>query len=295
MDRKNEDTAIMDKHFPMRMEKVWLRSKNHRLPYYHQHQYFEISYILEGTGCVSVNGHQYGYVPGDVFIFNKDEVHGWILDTDLHLFVLEFCSDLIFDQVNLFDYEYLRFFESSGSHFVNKISKEEVYARKIYGVMEDIYNEWIHDDLGRCMMMKAYVLRILTMLTRHYKNSPKMVQVSVEKNEKMERLADVLQLIARNYDRKITLEEAAGVACMSTTYFSGFFRKAMGEPFSSYLIRFRVYQADEMLRNGNANVIEAAMACGFNNISNFYRNYKKVMQTTPGSIHKAQKNRDSAI
>ncbi len=279
---KDDDEIIMDKHFPMYMDKRWMYKKDFRLPCYHQYHFFEISYILEGSGSVSVNGHKYCFESGDVFIFNKDEVHGWILNTDLHLFVLMFCTELIFDRVNLFDYEYLRFFESSGSHFVNKINAEETYARKIYGVMEDIYNEWIHDDLGKYMMMKSYVLRILTMLTRHYKNSPRAIQGSVEKNEKMERLADVLQLIAQNYDRKITLEEAAKTACMSNSYFSGFFKKTMGENFSSYLIRFRIYKADELLKDADYNVIEAATACGFNNISNFYRTYKRVMGTTPG-------------
>ncbi|MBU9870757.1 MAG: helix-turn-helix domain-containing protein, partial [Blautia sp.] len=36
------------------------------------------------------------------------------------------------------------------------------------------------------------------------------------------------------------------------------------------------------LREDGANVTEIALACGFNNISNFYRLYKKHMGKTPG-------------
>lgn len=278
------DTVEMDQEFPMHINKTWLKKEDFMFPYYHEHDFYEISCVLEGKGTMMVGGRRYELVPGDVVIFNQHEVHGWqVRAQDLRLFVLTFKSQLIFDKVSLFDYEYLKFFEESGSHFINKIDKEEPYAKKIYLVLEDIYNEWLHDEIGRRMMMKSYVLRILTMLTRHYKNTPKSAEYSNEKNKHMERLASVLDYISNHYGEKITLEQAASKAYMSTTYFSGFFKRTMGETFSEYLIRLRVYKAYEMLKSRKMTAVDVAEACGFNNMSNFYRAYKKVMGTTPGN------------
>ena len=44
----------------------------------------------------------------------------------------------------------------------------------------------------------------------------------------------------------------------------------------------RINHARELLRETDKNVTEIAMECGFNNISNFYRLYKKHMGKTPG-------------
>lgn len=281
-----DDTETLDGDFPLRMNKVWMRRKNYRFPYYHRHHYVEITYILEGRGSVSVNGRNHKVSCGDIVIFNEDEIHGWEVEADLQLFVLVFSSNLIFEKISLFDYEYLRFFEEKGSHFVNKIDKDEIYAKKIYSAMNDIYNEWIHEEPGRRLMMKAFVLRILTMLTRHYKNTPKDHLVMAEKNEQMGRLQTVLEYVSGNYGEKITLEQAAQKAYMSTTYFSGFFKKAMGETFSQYVTRLRIHKAHELLQKSDKNVIDIAQICGYNNMSNFYRAYKKIMGESPGKKSK---------
>lgn len=276
-----DETQPLDLDFPLRMKKMWIRKKQDELIHYHKHHYYEITCILNGHGFISVNGKRFALEAGDVVLFNVDEVHGWELEEDMRLFMMYFSSELIFDKVSLFDYEYLRFFEEKGSHFMNKISHQEIYAKRIYGAMEDIYNEWIHDDMGRKMMMKAFVLRILTMLTRHYKNSPKDSRQCQIKNEQMQRLQEVIAYVSECYDQKITLEDAAQKAYMNANYFSAFFKKVMGETFSHYLIKIRIYKARELILTGRYNVLEVSQMCGYNNISNFYRAYKKIFGKTP--------------
>lgn len=278
-----DDTYSMDSDFPMNINKTWMRRQEYMFPYYHKHDFYEVSCVMKGSGTMTVGGKRYALEPGDVVILHRNEIHGWQITDDLLLFVLSFKSELIFDKVSLFDYEYLRFFEEKGNHFINKINHDEIYAGKIYHVMEDIYNEWIHEEIGRRMMMKSYVLRILTMLTRHYKNTSKSLESDIVQNKQMERLATVINYIREHYGEKITLEQAASKAYMSTTYFSVFFKRTMGENFSEYLIRFRIYKACEMLKSQKCSVLEAAHSCGFNNLSNFYRAYKKIMGKTPGN------------
>lgn len=283
-----DETEPLDPDFPLRMNKMWLRKSQYGLSHFHKHHYFEVTCIMNGRGFISVNGKRYDVAPGDVVLFNTDEVHGWEIIEDLRIFVMVFSSNLIFDNFSLFDSEYLRFFEESGSHFVNKIPAGEICAKRIYGAMEDIYNEWIHDEMGRQLMMKAFVLRILTMLTRHYKNTAKEKEAFRDKNEKMNRIQASLSFVNENYDKKIRLEEAAAKAYMSPNYFSGFFKKVTGETFSEYVMRVRIHKAKELLEdeNNDYNVLEISQMCGFNNASNFYRIYKKITGKTPSEKRK---------
>ena len=104
----------------------------------------------------------------------------------------------------------------------------------------------------------------------------------IEKKNAMKRLEQAFTYINAHYCEKITLEEVASSVYMSSNYFSSYFRKVTNISFSDYVTRLRVNRARELLREEGANVTEIAMECGFNNISNFYRLYKKYMGKTPG-------------
>jgi len=68
---------------------------------------------------------------------------------------------------------------------------------------------------------------------------------------------------------------------MSSNYFSSYFRKVTGISFSEYVTRIRISRARELLRDTDKSVTEIAMECGFHNISNFYRLYKKHVGKPP--------------
>ena len=130
-------------------------------------------------------------------------------------------------------------------------------------------------------MIKANVLRILTMLIRTYQDKTKSGEMLKEKKNAMKRLEQAFAYINDHYCEKITLEEVASSVYMSANYFSSYFRKVTNISFSDYVTRMRINHARELLREGKGNVTEIAMECGFNNISNFYRLYKKHVGKTP--------------
>ena len=279
-----ETTLKLSDDFPFHINKTWMRKTEYRNDHYHWHDFFEITYILEGSGTAFINGQTFDLQKGDIIIFNKSEIHGWSIENDLQLFVVVFSSDLIFNNQNSFDYEYLKFFAEPGRHFKNKIGKDQLFAKKIYGVMLDIYNEWVHNDIGRQLMIKSYVLRMLTMLTRHYQNSGCSASQSNQYNNHIHRLQDALNYISENYDSKITLKETADKAYMSPAYFSSFFKKNMGCTYSEYLTGLRIHRAQVLIQTTSLNIVDIAAACGFNNMSNFYRAYKKITNTSVNDI-----------
>ena len=74
-------------------------------------------------------------------------------------------------------------------------------------------------------MIKANVLRILTMLIRAYQDESKSGEMLREKKNAMKRLEQAFNYIDDHYCEKITLEEVASSVYMSSNYFSSYFRK----------------------------------------------------------------------
>ncbi len=217
----------------------------------------------------------------DIIIFNNVEPHGWkLLEAD-EAFGYDLFAKFVAEKISTFDTEYLRPFVERGTGFKHSVGHEEPVNTEIRTSIQEIYQEWQERKEGYPLMIKANVLRILTMLIRAYQDETKSGEMLREKKNAMKRLEQAFTYINAHYCEKITLEVAASVY-MSSNYFSSYFRKFTNISFSDYVTRLRVNRARELLREDGANVTEIALACGFNNISNFYRLYKKHMGKTPG-------------
>jgi AraC-like DNA-binding protein len=95
------------------------------------------------------------------------------------------------------------------------------------------------------------------------------------------RIEKVVDLLNQNFHKTITLAEAAKIANMSTASFSRFFKARTGISFVNSLLEIRLGHATRMLIETTQSVSEIAYDCGFNNISNFNRLFKKKKGCTP--------------
>ena len=276
------DNIALDKDFPFQISEVVLNHKNSRPVTFHWHSYFEITYVQEGQGNYSVNGQEYMMKPGDIIIFNNVEAHGWkLMGEDMKLLVMIFSPEFVAEKLSVFDSEYLKPFVERGSNFKNRIGSEEPVSHEIRKGIREIYAEWQQQKEGYPLMIKANILRILTMLIRTYQDESKSGEMLKEKKSAMKRLEQAISYIDHHYSEKITLDEVAAAAYMSSNYFSSYFRKVTGISFSEYVTRIRISHARELLRDTDKSVTEIAMECGFHNISNFYRLYKKQVGKSP--------------
>jgi len=277
-----KDDLELDKEYPFLISEQVLVSKDNCDDSFHWHSFFEITYIRSGRGSYYVNGRKYDVSEGDVIIFNNVEPHGWwVEDEEMHILVMVFSSELIAGRTSFFDSDYLQPFIERGSSFKNKIDKEDEITMEIGAVMSEISREWKGRKLGYQLMIKSDVLKILTLLIRYSQDDTKPRELLNEKKNAMKRLQDAFEYISSNYKNKVTLEEAAKAAYMSPNYFSSYFRRVTGVTFSEYLTDLRIRKAKELLRTTDLSTNEIAGECGFGNMSNFYRLFKKQTGSTP--------------
>jgi AraC-like DNA-binding protein len=100
-------------------------------------------------------------------------------------------------------------------------------------------------------------------------------------NYNSRRIEKVFEYLNANYSRPISLTEVAKVANMPETSFSRFIKKRIGSTFVDSLNEIRLGHATRLLIDTTQNVAEIAYKCGFNNISNFNRMFKKRKGCTP--------------
>ena len=95
------------------------------------------------------------------------------------------------------------------------------------------------------------------------------------------RIEKTLDYVNKNFDKPVTLGEVAKLANMSEVSFSRFFKQRTSNTFMDCLTEIRLGHATRMLIDTTTSIAEVANQCGFNNISNFNRTFKKRKNCTP--------------
>ena len=135
----------------------------------------------------------------------------------------------------------------------------------------------ITDDLTSQLYIKSSLLYILATLSAH------RLFVPTEKgfNKSVESVKTALTYIKDNYHDKIYISDLAGQVNLNEQYFCRLFKKAIGRSPVEYINEYRVKQAKRLLEKTDLPVTEVCLECGYNNLGNFLREFRKYTGTTP--------------
>ena len=95
------------------------------------------------------------------------------------------------------------------------------------------------------------------------------------------RLKRVLDHIGDNFAEDISLSQLAAVAGMSPHYFAQLFKLSTGYAPHKYVLLQRIERAKRELQDSQHNILEVALAVGFQNASHFARTFRKFVGTSP--------------
>jgi YesN/AraC family two-component response regulator len=99
----------------------------------------------------------------------------------------------------------------------------------------------------------------------------------------------IIRLLEKNYEKNLTLEDAASVASLSPKYVSRLFKQETHKNFSEYRIHLRIEEAKKMLKRSSLSINEIAEKIGYENAESFMKVFKKVTGCTP-SQYREQKH-----
>jgi len=104
---------------------------------------------------------------------------------------------------------------------------------------------------------------------------------SISGNGTSSRIDAILQFVRDNYRRKISLEEIGRLTSLSPAAVCRYFKKMTGKGFCDYVCSFRIDIAAEMMSGTDKTIAEICYSCGFGNLSNFNRVFKRITGMTP--------------
>lgn len=96
-----------------------------------------------------------------------------------------------------------------------------------------------------------------------------------------------LELIQKEYQKDLSLQEAANTLGLSAPYLSKIFREEVGENFKNYLTKLKMRKARELMEHTELSLQEIALCVGYHDYKHFSVMFKKMSGVTASSYRKS--------
>ena len=155
---------------------------------------------------------------------------------------------------------------------------------KVYGMLDTLSS--VKDGFYAVQQFLTILYELSRCENARTLASSSYAKVTVEDDDSR-RILKVKNFISKNYMDELRLPELASLAGMSSSAFSRFFKLHTGRNISEYIIDLRLGYAARMLVDTAKSISEIGFDCGFNNLSNFNRIFKKKKGCSPSEFRES--------
>lgn len=245
----------------------------------HYHPEYELNLIVNAPGAKRIVGDHVGEIGDLELVFVGPGLnHGWFdhkcVTGEIEEITIQFHEDLFSEQ--LLSRNQLSFVRAMFQRSRKGILFSQETALQMVKRLRALVRKSGFDSVLELMSILHDLSISRNMLTLSNSNQDKE---PVTYNSR--RLEKVFNYLNENYNKHITLQEVAKLINMSEVSFSRFVKKRTGKTFVDSLNDIRLGHAARMLINTTDTIAEIAYNCGFNNMSNFNRAFKRRKNATP--------------
>jgi AraC family transcriptional regulator len=246
--------------------------------YYTQHQQSLAKVLSPGRYQHGVSRNKlvdYSYGAGELIVCNRgiDEFVRWD-------------SAIQFLKVDLPDDAFRAVAEEAGAETVEIRSSTKFEDKRVAALISAIQAEEEGGGLSGRLFMDSVAQALasaLVQLRGNLKRSPRQYHCGLTPTQ----LSRVKHLVYGRIDREISLQQMAGAAGLSTSYFNQMFRRSTGQAAHQFVLNARVEYAKDLLKSPGLRVMDVAISCGFQTSQHFARVFRSVCAVTPTEFRRA--------
>ncbi len=254
---------------------------------WHYHNNFEISFITEGSGKRIVGDSIEEFQPGDLVFIGRNLPHVWIADKEsiiptnrtLEMVFLQFTLNVLSPQLLILP-EFCHVkraldLSERGIQIIgdtlNEVSEIMLQLPYLTGFERMLHFFMMMDIIGKSetnvpLASKEY-------LTSRFTTGNKRIEV-------------IHNYLMNNYLEDVNLKNLAALVNMAEGSLCRFFKMNMGITLFEYLNKIKTDFACKLLMNKDLGILDICLDSGFNNISHFNKQFKKITGVPPSEYRK---------
>lgn len=284
---ENSEYLSVDKTFGItrwfeRLDRSWL----------HTHEFIEINYVHKGKGTLYFKNEQSSEIierpvsRGDVTIIKIGSYHCFVSDDTANpiityniMFTPQFLDENLSTQPHQYQirlpqlFDYLNFDEAM-LPIVHLNDGDQALFDQITNA---IFMETVQKQLGYANMLRAYVIEIITKVSRTYLSS-----IQPSRTMKAHILTQqIMEYINETYNFRLNLDEIAEQFYFTKPYICKVFKKNTGMTLTEYQHMIRIEKASQYLIQSDMKIVDIAHTVGFCDYKSFYSAFYKITGKHP--------------
>ena len=251
---------------------------------WHFHPELELHYIIRGNGTQYIVDSISSFSDGDLILLGENLPHTWRCSEKffqgnasvvVEAFVLQFLP-------TCFGKDFLHLPET---HCVTSLYERAKKGMIIHGGTKEkiiiILNKILTASGFERIIYFLEILKEICSSTEYDTISPGYANSHLVDSSEMHQLEKIYTYVLANYREEISLESISEIANLSVSSFCRYFKTMTNKTFFEFLIEIRISNVCSALLEDKLPIEVICYECGFNNISNFYRHFKKITGMTP--------------
>lgn len=248
----------------------------------HFHPEMELNFIANGKGMKRTVGFATEEIDDfELVLLGPNVYHGWEMhncNKSVHEVTIQFHNDLFSE--SLLRRKLMRPLKHMFERSVHGIlfNKKEVQkmAPRLIEVSE-------MQGIGYFMELFSILFDLSNTSGQRMLSSSQRPSYDFENSDKIRLFYNYIQ---QNFANRITLDDVSRLLNMSKVSFNRFIKKTTNLTFIEYLNEVRIENASRLLVEQDFTISEIAFSCGFNNMANFNRVFKKIKGLTPSKYRR---------
>lgn len=289
-------TTIMREITPLSEKDCFYIADRHKSEFtypLHNHAEYELNFVEGAAGVRRIVGDSIEIISDYdlVLITGKELEHVWEqhgeLEKNVREITIQFSADFFSSQFlskNQFD-SIRRMIERAEKGLSFPLSS----IMKVYPLLDKLSSE--PNSFYTVLKILSILYELSICMEAKTLSSSSFAKSNLQTDSR--RVKKVQEYINNHYYEEIRLGFLADMVGMSSVSFSRFFKVRTGKNLSDYIIEMRLGYAARELVDSSKTIAEICYDCGFNNLSNFNRTFKRKKGCSPTefreSYHKTKK------
>ncbi|QNK64600.1 helix-turn-helix domain-containing protein [Pedobacter sp. PAMC26386] len=239
--------------------------------------FFELVYILEGTGIQSVAHIPHDFRENEIHLLPAANCYKYIIRKKTKFLFIRFTGNYFTSSSNDgIDYSSwfskLNFILANHHHHPGEIVQDLLEKRQIKHLLDVLLYEYETKDISSTFIIQTTLVSILGILSRNIQKREIAGRIFTDN-----KFADLLNFISFNMlnSDKIAVPYLSNKFNISETYFSEYFTRNAAEGFKDYILRSKLKIAESRAKYTNTSMKEIAWELGFTDSSHLNKMMKK--------------------
>lgn len=246
-----------------------------------RNNFFELIYIIDGTGVQFVNKNRFTYRKGNLFLLTPQDTYSFDIVTSTKFFFLRFNELYVKEKIgkDRDARQQVEYILQNASHRPGCILKNKIDKPLITSLVESIILENTNQQIYYNRIIEQVVNTIITIVARN-------IALKLPKNIKEntgEPVLEILHYIQQNiFEPKMLRAENLSRHCnISLSYLGRYFKKQTGDTLQSYVANYKLRLIEIRLLHSDMRINEIAYEFNFTDESHLNKVFKKYKGMNP--------------